>query len=973
MNTPIAVLHLAEEDRTQSYILNGTPVTLGQSPDNAVVLDGTQIAAYHARLEWIEGFPHLIDLGSKNGTTLKRARLAPNRPYRLAYGETFAIGQYRLALEFGPALNLAALDEGGRPLASARAAQLVQAKPAKYYLVVAKLEEHKKIELQADTVIIGRDPSSDIPIDHEVVSRRHARLVRTPHGYEIADLESTNGLVYQERRISRKLLVDGDVISITGRISLTYTVTPLGASLATVERPADREDVGRTIAKTSLAGPPPAGPAEAARELGRAYSGSVLVMEKIDLEGKNSLAIGRHPDNDLQLKFPTVSRRHARINQVGSSRQYTVEDLRSSNGTRVNDEFIEPGKPYPLHPGNTIRIGPIKFIFAPGEIQPLVDESRHMRLDALHLNQHVAKGVNLLQDISLAVLPREFVAVVGVSGAGKSTIMNALTGFWPASDGQVLVNGTDLYKHFDAYRTDIGYVPQDDIIHKELSTQKALEYVARLRLPSDLSAAERRQVVEDELRVLGLSERKDVPVSKLSGGQRKRVSIGVERLTRPGLFFLDEATSGLDPGTENQLMRLMRQLADDGQTILLITHATKNVVMCDLVLFLAKGGNLAYFGPPDQALPYFGVTDFDEIYEKLQQEKSPSEWADLYRRSPQYQTYVVDRLRQQVGDFSPVQQGPVAPAGSPARSVALGKSAVKVKRPSSLRQFFVLTQRYLDIIRSDKTNLLLLLLIAPVLGAMDFIAWNRQIFDPILGKPFDVMTMLFLFSIIPFLVGALGSVREIVKEKAIYQRERTVNLKIIPYLGSKVAVGTLFAFYHAAALMAIKLLAVDFSHLDAGDLLLQYLILVLVVMSGVMWGLLISAIAPREEQAMLLVIVVVVIHMVFSGGILSLQQLGPAGEAVGVVTTTKWAFEGYSDLNSLMSSDCEAPGLSDCQHPGIQGVGSEAGQVALIDQLNERFGDVFEGSVRAAIIAQLAIMVLLFVILVIIQKRKDVI
>jgi ABC-type multidrug transport system ATPase subunit len=962
MNSPFAILHLSEVGRIRSYLLNGMPVTLGRSPENYVVLLGPEIAAEQARLMWVDDVPQLLDLGGQGSTKLKENALVPDRLYPLDAGETFSIGQYRLKVEINPPLNLAALDDSGQPLPAARAAQLAYARPAKYLLMAATTEEYLRFELQGDSIIIGRDPASQIHLDHEVVSWQHARLARTPRGYEISDLGTAHGLELDGRRIRSKLLVDDDVITIAGLVSLTYAITVLEGSVAEGEKPAAPEATAWMAAPTRIS----EGRTGAIPRATRAPIVPERTMEAIELKGRNSLSIGRSADNDLQLNFPTVSRRHAQINLIDGGRHYNIVDLRSSNGTLVNDEFIRPGQPSALQPGDTIRIGPMKFIFAPGEIKPLADESRHMRLDAIHLNQYVSKEINLLKDISLSVLPREFVAVVGVSGAGKSTIMNALTGFRPASNGQVLVNGTDLYKHFDAYRTDIGYVPQDDIIHKELSAQKALEYVARLRLPGDLSTAERKQVVADELQVLGLSERRDVPVGRLSGGQRKRVSIGVERLTRPGLFFLDEATSGLDPGTENKLMRLLRHLADEGQTILLITHATKNVVLCDMVLFLAAGGTLAYFGPPDQALAHFGVRDFDEIYEKLQEEKSPAEWGELYRHSPQYQTYVVDRLRQEVSNFSPTESAYAA-------SDDTGKSPPRVNRPSSFSQFFILAQRYLDIIRSDRTNLLLLLLIAPVLGAMDFIAWDRHIFDPVEGKPFEVMTMLFLFSIIPFLVGALSSVREIVKEKAIYRRERTVNLKIVPYVGSKVAVGAMFALYHAAALMAIKLIAVDFSHLDSGELLLQYLILVLVVMSGVMWGLLISAISPREEQAMLLVIIVVVIHMVFSGGILSLSQLGTSGEVLGAATTTKWAFEGFSDLNGLMRGDCEAPGLADCQYPGIQGVGSEAGQAALIDQLNERFGDVFDGSITNAIIAQVAIMAVLFVVLIVIQKRKDVI
>jgi ABC-type multidrug transport system ATPase subunit len=538
----------------------------------------------------------------------------------------------------------------------------------------------------------------------------------------------------------------------------------------------------------------------------------------------------------------------------------------------------------------------------------------------------------------------------------------------------VLVNGTDLYKRFDAFRTDLGYVPQDDIIHKELTAEKALHYVARLRLPADTTAAERKEAVTEELETLGLMERKDVRVGSLSGGQRKRVSIGVERLTRPGLFFLDEATSGLDPGTENRLMRLLRQLADDGQTIVLITHATKNVTLCDQVIFLAKGGRLAYFGPPGEALEYFGVDAFDEIYEQLEDERSPEEWEERYRQSPQYAGYVEKRLRDTYGeqlDAGPERSS--AETGKAARKPGLAAGRTKVKQPSAFRQLLVLTTRYLDIMRTDRVNLLLMLLIAPVLASMDLIAWPREVYDPVVGDASRAMVMLFMAAIIPFLIGALSSVREIVKEKAIYRRERTVNLRIVPYLLSKVAVGFLYALYTAAALLILKLVAVDFGHLGLEDMALYYLIVVLAVLSGVMWGLLISAVAPREEQAMLLLIVVVVVQMVFSGGILPLDQLGTAGEVIGSATSSKWTYEALVDVTEVQRGDCDGPSLEDCELAGVQAYDTNAEKQVVIDHLEDRYGQVLEGAVLISIGATLAIMVVLFILLVIIQKRKDVI
>jgi len=929
----------------------------------------------------MEAQPHVTDLGSANGTIINDVTVEPNLPHRLVPGDNMLIVDYQLTLHEPAGGQAERRDISDQPIPKDKPAVLTRADPSKVTLSVNTQRWAKVFSIQEQTVSIGRDPASDICIDEPVVSWHHARLEKVQYGYQILDLDSSNGLTCQEAQIAQMLLADGDLLWIAGDVSLTFKITPV-----TPEAPAAEAPALEKAAEPSPAAETPAfveaeeaaAPEIAVQEEAAPLYATMIGVEtpesglqKLDLRGRRGLTIGRSPENDLQLRYPTISRHHASIRRVGSGEEYVIEDLQSGNGTLVNDELLEPGKLYPLRPGSTLRIGPIKLIFAPESMQ-LVDESRDLRLDALHLNQFVGKGINLLQDISLAILPREFVALVGVSGAGKSTLMNALAGFWPASDGAVLVNGTDLYRRFDAFRTDLGYVPQDDIIHKELTAEKALHYVARLRLPGDMTAAERRQAVTEELETLGLIERKDVRVGSLSGGQRKRVSIGVERLTRPGLFFLDEATSGLDPGTENRLMRLLRDLADGGQTIVLITHATKNVMLCDKVIFLAKGGRLAYFGPPGEALDYFGVVDFDEIYEQLEDERSPEEWAERYRQSPQYDENVVNRLRASYGElFDTLPEPREAKAGKAERSSVLPRT--KVKRPSAFRQFTVLTARYLDIMRTDRVNLLLMLLIAPVLGSMDLIAWPRDVYDPVDGDASRVMVMLFMASIIPFLIGALSSVREIVKERAIYRRERTVNLRIVPYLLSKVAVGLLFALYSAAALLILKLMAVDFSHLGVGDLALYYLLIVLAVLSGVMWGLLISAVAPREEQAMLLLIVVVVVQMVFSGGILPLNQLGTAGEAIGYATSSKWDFEALVDVTQVRQGDCDGPGLEDCELPGVQAYGTDAERQVVITHLEDRYGDVLEGDVTTSIAAMLAIMLVLFLLLVVIQKRKDVI
>ncbi len=308
-----------------------------------------------------------------------------------------------------------------------------------------------------------------------------------------------------------------------------------------------------------------------------------------------------------------------------------------------------------------------------------------------------AERFNILKNISVAFQPREFIVVVGQSGGGKSTLVDAIAGYRPATHGMVLVNGTNIYRNFEAVINDIGYVPQRDIIHYELTVYQALDYAARLRMPRDTRKAERHERILEVLDDLDLVERKDTPINKLSGGQIKRVSIGVELLTKPGLFFLDEPTSGLDPGTETAFMHLMRRLADQGRTIVMVTHATKNVMLADKVVFLARGGYLSWFGPPEEALKYFDQyrsdrerrareMDFDQIYSILDDASkgSAQDWAARYLENPAYQKYVVAPLKAAQTGTAPVTPGAgtlVQPETKPAKTKNKRKSRASRAAP----------------------------------------------------------------------------------------------------------------------------------------------------------------------------------------------------------------------------------------------------------------------------------------------------
>ncbi|MCI0518671.1 MAG: ATP-binding cassette domain-containing protein [Chloroflexi bacterium] len=534
---------------------------------------------------------------------------------------------------------------------------------------------------------------------------------------------------------------------------------------------------------------------------------------------------------------------------------------------------------------------------APPPAEPL--DAQGLRLTAIALRKEPRPGLNLLQDISLAFQPNEFIVIVGQSGGGKSTLLDALSGYRPASSGQVLVNEVDAYQNFDAIRTLIGYVPQRDIIHMELTVRQALDYAAQLRLPRGTRRAARRQRVEEVLQDLDLAHRADAPVASLSGGQQKRVSIGVELLTRPRLFFLDEPTSGLDPATETALMLLMRKLADQGRTILLVTHATKNVMLADKAVFLARGGHLAWFGPPQEALQTFDPyrseaerrarpIEFDDIYAILEDSSkgSPQEWGERYRGSTAYQKYIQEPLRQA--------------AESGAAKVTLRDKLEQARqnyctqiRP--VHQFFVLSARHLTILARDRASLILMLLAPLLVGSLDFLLapmMGRDIYDFYQGAPVSATQSLFLLTLYALMVAGLSQMREIVKESAIYRRERLVNLRILPYVASKVWVAALLAAYQALAYTLIRYQAF---HMPGGwaDFDMVYLTVFLATLSGMMLGLLASALSPNTASAPMLVILLIIPTIVLSGALVNVPP------AFSAVSSSHWAFKALVEITGV--------------------------------------------------------------------------
>ncbi len=755
-------------------------------------------------------------------------------------------------------------------------------------LVIQDEGQTHEVALGAQPLTIGRAASNDVALSSRFVSARHARIEPAGASHQIVDVGSTNGILFEGRRLppnTPQPLADGAVLRIGDPATGNFV------SLAYHNPAATRAAQAATVAQSY-----PLDPNDPQITIGR--EGSEIVLEN-----------------------PQVSRNHAVIDRVGG--KHVLRDVGSTNGTFVNGQRISQ---HTLAPGDVIQIGAFKLVYD-GDSLDQYDQRGALRIDARNLTREVrrdGKSRTILKDVSLSIAPREFVALVGGSGTGKSTLMNALSGYAQASSGHVLVNGDDYYRNFDAYRTLLGYVPQDDIIHRTLPVERALGYAAELRLPADTAPAEITQRITRVLDDVDMTPHRDKLVENLSGGQRKRVSIGAELLADPSLFFLDEPTSGLDPGLEKKMMYTLRRLADSGRTVVLVTHATANISQCDHVAFMSDG-RMVYFGPPAEALQFFGVSsgDFADIYTKLEGVAAPQDadrwavvqrdlqaeydtrqrgvaqnsqpptlaelWEMKFRGSPQYARYVAGRLAQ-------------APAGPVAGGQGGGGGSTP--RVSPLRQFGILARRYLDLIIQDRRNLGILLLQAPIIGVLLMLVAKA---DALVGeKTFasEAKKVLFMLATVAVWFGIINAAREITKESPIFRRERLANLRIGPYVLSKIAILLLLVVIQSALLLGLVSLRVQLP--EMGVLLPGWLELyattLLTSLAGLAMGLAISSSASTPDRAISIVPLALIPQILFAGVIFTLGDGFSVQRLLSWFTISRWAMDAYGttvNLNEL--------------------------------------------------------------------------
>jgi ABC-type multidrug transport system ATPase subunit/pSer/pThr/pTyr-binding forkhead associated (FHA) protein len=758
--------------------------------------------------------------------------------------------------------------------------------------------EQQVVPLGAEPVTVGRSDGNTVVIKDGWISRKHMEIARGDDGlYYAHDLGSANGIKVNGRTAQSAALKPGDLIQL-GQYLLLFSVD---TEMQT--------DPLRSRQETRIAA---GGPARSV-ETKSATNDAVVsaggddeggIAASLTLYGKEMATIGRASENDLVLDHPQVSRRHAQVRWNGA--QYVISDLNSTNGIYVNGERMREGV---LSEGVRVQIGPFRFLFVQGALRQQHD---HIRLDAINITQEVGEHVLLLRDVAFSILPREFVCIVGGSGAGKSTLLDAISGVRPASHGEVLYNGTNYYANIDEFRSLIGYVPQDDIVPMYLTVGQALTYAARLRLPHDTRPEEIAERVNRAMDLMELTARKEIEIHRLSGGQRKRVSIGVELLTEPTLFFLDEPTSGLDPGLETRMMQLMRKVADTDKTVILVTHATQNITLCDKVVFMAPGGYLAFFGPPREALTFFNVETFADIYVLLGQPDAPEEWARRYAESPYHAKYVDARIGRALAAQGR-QRGLPPPAVRPDQ---------KLQRAQSLSQFKTLTARYIATILKDNRNLAILLLQAPIIALLLGMTYGRNVFTVtlqtnVIGQPTGIdwhpnqaSTLTTLIVIVALWFGVSNSAREIVKEASIFRRERMVNLRLGPYLASKFVVLMALCLVQNVAMLGLLGLLSPYRLQQllntppllepiGGSWIKSFITLMVVSLAGVALGLLLSAFVANPDRAASLVPIVLIPQIIFSGTLIKVADLPVAGKMLSWFVAGNWGVQAVGQASGV--------------------------------------------------------------------------
>jgi len=621
-------------------------------------------------------------------------------------------------------------------------------------------------------------------------------------------------------------------------------------------------------------------------------------------DGDNS--IGRADNCDIKLKNVAVSRMHAGVRCING--EVYVFDNKSANGVFVNGLKID--RPVKLSNKDIFTILNTTFIYTGNQLFYKVN-TEGIALEIRNLNKEVpAKGGKkcILDKVNCSIGANEFVAIIGGSGAGKTTLMTAMSGFDTEITGDVFCNGISLREHFQTLKNVIGFVPQQDIIHENITLKKMLYYTAKLKMPEDTSKQEIYARIHDVLSMVELVDHQDTYIRRLSGGQKKRASIAVELLANPGLFFLDEPTSGLDPGTEQHLMHTLAKLSKDQEkTIIMVTHTTNNIHLCDKVIIMGYGGRLCYCGKPEGIKDFFNTDDIVQVYDMIT--------ADTKAWEARFKASGINQL------------GGTGQAGQ-------GKE-IKPRRVSNMNQLSVLIRRYLTLIKNDLQRLAMIFLQPVLIGLLMALVAEDGIYE----KMFETRSILFALMSAGIWMGLFNTIQEIYKERVILKREYMANLKLPLYMLSKYIVQAMIAAIQAIILVAVFVLVKGTSEYDGviignGTIEMMVTIFITIYVSAG-FGLLISAASKNGDRAMTIAPFVLIIQLLFSGILFSLDG---ATEKISYFTFSRWSMEALGSTNAL--NDLEPVGQEDAEKAEEEALEEKE---EMVEDMNEFIADMQDG------------------------------
>lgn len=692
-------------------------------------------------------------------------------------------------------------------------------------------------DFKKNIITFGRAENNDIIIPSLFVSSNHGYFELTNSSVRIVDNKSKNGIYVNNNKTNNIFLKDGDSIKIDN----------------------PEEPLKNGIIMILSCG------------------NNTNIWQQYNIN-KEITFIGRSNDCDITLDHISISLKHARI--IKKRDIYTISNCDNNCMILVNGNLLNGT--ITLKDRDAILIANVKLIYIDGQIFYQV-YSRGVNLDAVDIVKTVrikGKKKDISQHVNLSIKEGQFVAFVGGSGTGKSTFMNCISGFSKPTSGKVFINGTDLFENYSVLKNIIGYVPQDDIVFKNLTLITMLNYAANLRMPDDTTYQEKNKRIDEVLKIVELSDKKNVMIKNLSGGQRKRASIAIELIADPKLFFLDEPTSGLDPGTERSLMQTLRKMTNSGKTIVLVTHNTLNLHLCDKVVFFGLNGRLCYQGTPKDALNFFQVNDLVDVYTLLNNDTKT--WHEKFLNS-QYNEKIYVNKKNETDD------------NNKKRSKKNNKN-----NKSFFKQFATLSKRYIKTILNNKQQLMLLILQSPLIAFLMSLIVTSDLFE----YYDETKSILFAIANSAIWLGLLNSIQEICKERTILKKEYMANLKISSYLCSKIFVMLLLATIQALLFLSTfsLLLEVPIGGVIFGWYPEMLITLISTIFSASTLGLCVSTLSKDASVAMTYAPLFIIPQLLFSGMFFKLEGIV---EFISNFVLCRWSVEAMgttNDLNSLITS-----------------------------------------------------------------------